>query len=279
MSNCHLLVDARNALYRAVYAKLADRRNKDPYHCFTIFLRQLAAWTRKYEPRSVHIFWDTPRKTVWRRVVDSDYKNRDNNHYVEALGPELAKGTAAGTALLEHMNVRQYSVDGMEADDLIYAACTVLHPAKTVVVSTDSDLTQIPYLFDSVAVYNPKDQVEVPKPDVNPAAQKALAGELSDNISGYKGIGPVKSKALLESYEKLQEFLVDNGSEVFARNLLLTDLSLCPRLLQNQLYVRRVLAKPTRFDKQKIFELAQEHKVHGLMTEYADLTYGLRNLI
>ena len=104
------------------------------------------------------------------------------------------------------MNVRQYGRKKMEADDMIYAAAVVMHPQEIVIVSTDSDLVQIPFAFNNCKVYNPSKDIEADVPDVNPAVQKALMGDKSDTVDGYRGIGPKKSKVLLESHSVFMPF-------------------------------------------------------------------------
>jgi 5'-3' exonuclease len=273
-----LFIDARNALYRAIYAVKADRRHNVKYHYFVVLLRQITTWMNKYRPGSVHVFWDAPRNTVWRKLVLEGYKNRTASTYVEDISEDLATTTRVAKEFFKVMGVRQYDRKQMEADDLIYAASVNMHPRPSVIVSTDSDMIQIPFWFASSTVYNPKKQEEVPVPECNPILQKALAGDKADSIDGYYGIGPVKSAALLESNHTLQEFLDAKGRRLFQRNMLLIDLSLCPRLLANRIYVQKVLSREVTYDKNAIDELIKKYKVIGFQTEYTDLTIPFMNL-
>lgn len=159
----------------------------------------------------------------------------------------------------------------MEADDLIYAATSAIHPQESIIVSSDSDMIQIPFYFSSSKQYDPGKKITVDVPKVNPAVQKAIVGDRSDMIDGYNGIGPKKSQVLLESHTALREFLDNNGSEIFHRNLLLIDLSLCPKLLPNRMYIHKQLSNNTTFSSKDIRELILKHKVNGLMQEYNDL--------
>jgi 5'-3' exonuclease len=176
------------------------------------------------------------------------------------------------------MNVRQYSRKTMEADDLIYAATTVLHPADSVIISSDSDMIQIPYAYASSKQFDPGKKIEVEVPTVNPVWQKALTGDKADCIDGYRGIGPKKSALMLESHTDLQDFLKDKGPGIFYRNLLLIDLSLCPRLLHNKVYVQRRLAEPVTFCAKTINDLIMKRKVNGLLQEYQDLVPRFQKL-
>ena len=274
-----LLVDAKNALYRSVYAVKHNNWGKDQ-HSFVALLRQMVGWINKFRPSSVHMFWDAPRKEVWRKDLLKTYKsNRDNNTYIEDVSADINALQETTREFMKHMNVFQYKRKRMEADDLLYAASLVLHPNKTIIVSTDSDMTQIPFVLESSSVYNPKDSrlVEL-NHAYNPAWQKSLTGDKADAVDGYRGIGPKKSAALLESHSGLQEFLDIKGREKFIKNIMLIDLAQCPFLLMNQLYVRKKLAVGVKFSKQEIIGLIQKYKVSGLMSEYTDLIVPFMNL-
>ncbi len=276
-----LLVDARNAMYRAVYAGMNDRSDRPKYHYFVIFLRQFAAWMNNKRPSSVHVFWDAPRETVWRRQVLSTYKDRSSSNYVEGLAENLARTTAVAQDFFKFMGVRQYHKKEMEADDLIYAAVSVMHPKPTWIISNDSDMAQIPFRFSSCNIYKPDglkgEDVEIG--DVNPAHLKALVGDKSDSIDGYNQIGPVKGTAMLKDPAALAEFLELKGHRTYRRNLILIDLSLCPRLLANTCYVQKILAQPVVWDKSEITKLIMQHKVNGLQQEFTDLVQPFKLLV
>jgi len=273
-----LFIDARNALYRAIYASKADKRHEIKYHYFVVFLRQITSWMNKYRPASVHMFWDAPRSTVWRKLILESYKNRSASTYVEDISADLAATTAIATEFFKVMKVRQYSRKQMEADDLIYAASTYSHPQPSIIVSTDSDMIQIPFMFASSRVYNPKKQEEAEVPVYNPVLLKSLVGDKSDSIPGYHGIGPVKGQALLTSPENLEKFLDVNGRTIFKRNILLIDLSLCPRTLLNRMYIQKIMSQPVCFDKDVINTLINKYKVIGFHSEYVNLTVPFMSL-
>ncbi len=272
-----MLVDARNSLYRAIYAVRSDRRSGIKPHYFVVLLRQLTKLMNVYRPTSVHIFWDAPRHTVWRRSILQTYKDRSTSNYVEGLAEDLEATTIIANEFFANLNVRQYERKQMEADDLIYTAISILHPFKTVIVSSDSDMIQMPYRFNSCTVCDPKEG-EVPLPFYNPVYLKALVGDKADSIDGYYGIGPIKGTLLLKDRTDLEDFLKLKGSKIFNLNLLLIDLSLNPRLLANTIYMRKQLATPVNFSKDAVMALITKHKVQGLQTEFADLILPFKNL-
>ncbi len=279
MNNKHVLIDARNILYRAIYASKSDNRYQIKYHSLVLLLRQMSNIMNRISPTHVHIFWDAPRDTVWRRQILPTYKDRATSMYVEDISEDLKMLTNVARDIFDHLNLRQYSKDHMEADDLIYAATVVLHPEKSVIVSSDSDMTQIPYSYNSSSVFDPQSMSYVDVPEISPVEMKSIVGDKSDHIPGYYGIGPVKGKTLIESKKHLQEFLHLKGRDTYHRNLLLTDLSLCPRLLANRLYVQKVMSKSVHFDKDMINAKIKEHKIVGLDTEYANLIPPFTKLI
>lgn len=232
----------------------------------------------KYRPSSVHVFWDAPRAKVWRRMVLESYKDRSASTYVEDISEDLFKTTKIANAFFDVMNVRQYFRKQMEADDLIYAATALVHPRQSVIVSTDSDMIQIPFNFSSSKVYDPKKQEEKEPPEYNPVLLKSLVGDKSDNIDGYYGIGPVKGKALIDDPIALENFLNTNGRKTFKRNILLIDLSVCPRLLANKFYIQKIMSSPVQFDKKAIYQLVNKYKVVGFHGEFVDLTAPFMNL-
>lgn len=267
----HLLVDARNVLYRAVYASHFENRYAVKYHCMVIFLRQFANWLTKFNPASLHIFWDAPRETVWRRKLLGTYKDRSSSNYIDNLSEILKVNTEIAHEIFNVLNARQYEKECMEADDLIYAAATVMHPKQTLIVSTDSDLTQIPFMLSTSRVYDPHKAHVVPTPKYHPAYMKAIAGDKADSIKGYKGIGEKKGSMLIEDDQRLQVFLDERGRDRFNLNLLITDLSLNPKLLANRLYIRRVLGQSVNYDRDALTSVIKRHKIIGMDSEYADI--------
>lgn len=279
MSKIHVFIDAKNLLYRAIYATKFDNRYEVKYHAVVIFLRQLVGILNKIHPTSMHIFWDAPRETVWRKKILPTYKNRDNSNYVEDISQDLKTCTEVANELFKCINLRQYYRDAMESDDLIYAATTVVHPDKSVIISSDSDLTQIPFVFDSSCVFDPKDLTPVPRPKLSPVMMKSVVGDKSDHIPGYYGIGPKKGAMLVENINHLIEYIDFKGHEVYYRNLLLTDLSLCPKLLANKVYIQRVMSSSVSFDKDQIAKLITKHKIIGLDSEYANIIPCFQKLV
>lgn len=272
-----LLIDGRNCAYRAIYANQAPHNNTR-YHSLVVMLRFMRAWLDKHQPSSVHVFWDAPRHTVWRRRLLDTYKERRQASGLRDIKVELEQTQNAAQVVFKHMNIRQYQRAAMEADDLIYAMSRVLYPQDIIIVSSDRDYLQIPYYMGNAKLYEPKDNKFLDTPNVNPVHQKALMGDKSDCVDGYYLIGPVKSAVLAESVDKIEEFIGQNDRTKFYRNLMLIDLSLCPYLLPNQAYVSRILTSQLNYNKETILTIARDLKIDGLFQEYERIVLPFKRL-
>ena len=270
----HMLIDGRNAIYRAIYAGLGGD-NPSQTDFMVIFFRFISSYIHRFQPNEIHFMWDTPREKLWRKGIMNDYKEgRDNSMGGRYSQEEVDKMVVLYTTVCQELapvlNCRNYQRDRQEADDLIFAFCRLNH-AKTVIISSDGDFKQIAYLFSHVDVYNPLAKVDaiyqVDHIEPDPVEIKCFTGEKSDNIRGYFGIGPVKAKQLAIDPVRKLEFFKIHDEEIYLRNRALIDLTLCPYMLHNITYIMEVLAEEPTFDIQRIREIIQKYKVRGLMGE------------
>jgi len=281
-----MLVDGKNAVYRAIFAGYYDKSFKRTgYDYFVILLRFLSNYVTLLKPDSVHIFWDGPRKNIWRLDIAPEYKGHRASKYKELdidIKREVAKQTGLAVAIFGCLNCRQYYRPTMEADDLIYSFCTLNHDSNLVIVSSDQDFRQITQKMGYVSLYNPlakAQQVETrPKDDI--VTIKALMGDKSDNIGGYYNIGPKRSLALSQSREARYEFfdsekaaiMVDGelrqvGNDIFRRNRRIIDLSWCPHLWENCEYVEDKQRSCIKFERKRVEEIAKKYKIRGLLSD------------
>jgi 5'-3' exonuclease len=276
-SNVTLLVDARNLMYRAIFASKKSQYTHQ--HSFTVMLRFMCSWIDRFKPTNINIFWDTKRSLLWRRKIFEGYKDKQENKYFVDIRDELISTQAIAKAMFAYLGCRQFSKDHMEADDLIYACCKVMAPSPIIICSSDSDYSQIVFRMSHVKCFDPMHETFIQTSDFDPVIQKALCGDKADCIDGYVGIGPVKSTAMAKSSKDRAEFLTRVGIKLFIRNMLLVDMSLCPELLKNQLYVQRILDTQPVFNKDKLFDLAHKYKISGFVTEYSRLASRFKHFI
>lgn len=281
-----LLIDGKNTAYRALFAARGNPEfRRSGYHPFVVWLRFVHVWLEKFKPVSCHVFWDCPKNEVWRKKVLSEYKDHRDTmvHYEDDVQEQMASMIGAATDILQYMGVRQYIRAGQECDDLIFSACRLLNPGKAdttrvIVVSSDSDFLQLQWHMPHVSCYLPKDGKFADQPDCDPAIQKALSGDKADNVDGFRGIGPVKSRQLTSNPTKLLEFLESVDKRKFKRNLALIDLSLNPHALSNQLYVMDIMSKSVIFDRGKIQDFSVKHHANGMMSEYTRVAVAFKHL-
>jgi DNA polymerase-1 len=272
-----MLVDIRNALYRAIYAGMKES-NED--YSIVIFFRFMASYIRQLKPSSVNFFWDDSRHNVWRTKIYSEYKGNRDLKDREKVDLLLERQSEIVNEIAQICGCRNYFVSKQEADDLIYAFCKQNLGSKMIIVSSDGDFRQLVYSFRDVQLYNPmgKDGRIYESDGVNPIEVKCFMGEKTDNIPGYPGIGPVKSKKLVTDYDYRRKFLDDNGIGIYIRNKALIDLSLCPYTLRNMKVVINTMQKPVKYDISGIIKIIQKYKVKGLLGEMSTSLLPFKDL-
>lgn len=272
----HLFIDGKNTAYRAIYAN--NSRGKK--HNFVVMLSFMSQWLAKFNPHSIHVFWDAPRNTLWRRGILETYKDRDEKANPDRdIREDLAALQTAAMEFLPLIGVRQYYRKRQEADDLIYAACRAVYPKPAIIVSSDGDFTQVPYFMPNVQLYDARNNKFADKAKCNPVVQKSLMGDESDKVKGYMQIGPVKSAAIAEDIVKTTTFLETVDRQTFIRNMLLVDLSLSPFLLPNQMYVGKVMSKPVSYDKTGSMAAIGRLGLAGLLEEYHKVVSPFKNIV
>lgn len=280
-----LFIDGKNTAYRAIYAGRPQTRGDGAgrpvsrtQHPFVIWMRFARTWLDRFKPSSIHVFWDCPRANVWRRKILPTYKDRDSDGHTNDIANDLHDLEQTALAFLPHINTHVYYRETQEADDLIYAACRVFTPGKVIVISSDSDMLQLPWHMPHVTCYEPRlNKIQEPA-QVDPVMQKALMGDGTDNIDGYRGIGEVKSADLLRDRKALAEFLRVRGDKIYKTNLALIDLSLNPHRLGNELYVQRIMAEDPVFDNGMIQSTILGCKIMGLMQDYSRTILPFKSL-
>jgi len=294
MSETHLLIDAKNMLYRAIFVAKSDVAFKQTgHHVINIVLHFICHLYRLFEPTQIHIFWDTERETIWRRDLIPSYKNqRQDDEHINKVENDLLDLIKISIDLFKVIGVKQYYRIRMEADDLIYAFCRLNKKSAIVIVSSDGDLKQISYDYPNVSIHNPLSKKELePVPKIDPVLYKVFCGDKSDNIDGYYGIGDVKSRVLCEDLNKRMEFLESKkaiikrkgekvwvGDAKFRENMRMIDLSLCPYLVDNMLYIAKNQIKPAKFNLKEIRKIISKYKLRGVTADIPRYITPLKKL-
>jgi len=190
-----LVVDGYNLLHRA-----RSGFKEGSFPIVFNFFRGFRALVEQFEP--TRIIFATEGKPKQRLAEFAEYKaNRvveeGTEKHAELVSFHRQKDLILDL-LTKHFPVSVVRHPDHEADDTIYNIIRK-SPSTTefIVVSSDSDYTQLLNNFDNVKVYNPvkKAYVEWDK-EVDYVVFKALKGDTSDNIPGVKGIGEKKAMKL-----------------------------------------------------------------------------------
>lgn len=256
-----LLIDGRNLLYRATYA--SHNGNCDT---FLLICRMLFTYYNMFRPISIHVFWDS--NSIWRSKLLPSYKaHRDRN-----ISEEIQKYENISSDVWSYMGIRQYKLDKMEADDLIFTFCYVNMGEDIMIISSDNDMLQIPFYFDNVKLYNSHLKKIVPRPEFNPIDIKCLTGDKSDNIDGYHGIGKIKSRKIVENRSGISSLLESKDPKIYKLNRALIDLAVCPYILTNIMYIISSMNTEININEEKVkYLLYNKYKIRGMMAEYTKI--------
>lgn len=207
--------DAYNLIYRARHA-LPPAMQKSEYGVTFAFFRSLAALHRELKPDKSYFV--TEGKPVQRLQLLPEYKGTRKH--------EKDEGFARQRRLIIKMVEDMFPITtanhpNHECDDVI------AHLAEkydnqghdVIVVSTDTDFLQLANKLTNYKQYNPIRKNFVGLPDHDYVAWKALTGDASDNIVGFKGIGNKRALGMLSDPQKLNVFLsADDNREKWELN-------------------------------------------------------------
>jgi DNA polymerase-1 len=221
-----LFIDALNTFLRSYAAIPTLDDNGNHIGGMSGFLKSVGAVVRDFKPSRVVIVFDGKGGSQRRRKIYSDYKsnrkpptrlNRQYDMTTEQQETENMKWQLVTLIeMLECLPVTVFTMDNIEADDVIAYASELItaQGGESIIYSTDKDFLQM--VTETTKVYNP---VKKKTFDVNTVVEtygvhpdnfvyyRALLGDKSDNIDGIRGAG---EKTVL----KLLPELVGNASTI-----------------------------------------------------------------
>jgi DNA polymerase I len=299
----YVLFDGSNishiAFHRAksiVYKEVAEREEKknardvDPVNDLTqddighiegmmyhVFFMKVHNILKKF-PNSYYMFaWDAAGSSDWRKEKFPEYKS--NRVYTEdPTWKILFNNINEIKKVLEYYPVHQSGYEKLEADDILFVYGKELsESADVVIVSTDSDLTQIAQKFNNVKIFNPltKKFVKPPK-EYDICIFKSIKGEKGDGIPGIKGYGDKKATKLAEEFQKDNESIKDtlkpDEYDIFKRNIELIDISHNPNLHKVDLELSKIHEATKYIDFDKIKKFYFDKKLKTLLETFESVT-------
>ena len=217
-----ILLDVSSMTYRAYFAmrdsvRSPDGRNVGAVHGYLDMVVRLLVNRRPDE--IVHVY-DHDWRPVHRTDIYADYK-ANRNPDPEDLPPQfvLLRQTLDLTGLLQAQS------EGWEAEDAIGAFCLDARDDDRIeIVSGDRDLIQLVddpvvkllFTLRGVSELHEFDEAAVLEKYGVPASRYVdfaiLRGDPSDGLPGVHGVGEKTARALIQTYDTLDELLADAAS-------------------------------------------------------------------
>lgn len=218
-----MLIDGNSIANRAFYGVPMLTNNEGTYtNAVYGFFNIVLKFMDEENPTHMAVAFDLKAPT-FRHEKYADYKGTR-----KGMPDELLMQMPIIKKLLTLMNVKQYAVEGFEADDIIgtLSKQAVDMNYEAVIVSGDRDLLQL--AEDAVKIkipktkggnteteeYYPKDVIE--KYGVTPKEfieVKALMGDTSDNIPGVPSIGEKTAVKIIQKYGTVEN-AIKNATEI-----------------------------------------------------------------
>lgn len=203
-----LLVDGSAIVHRAYHAMPPlNRADGTPTGAVQGFFSMILKIIQELKPAHIAIAFDRPAPNFRKELFKQYQENRP------AMDSDLSPQFGIIQRLLTVGKIATYSVDGLEADDVIG---TISEKAKETghlvyILTGDRDMLQLvngktkvlaPFKgISEMTLYDEKKVME--KYGVTPSQfveMKALMGDSSDNYPGVSGIGPKTATALVQTY-------------------------------------------------------------------------------
>lgn len=230
------------------------------YH---MLFRKMMEYLSTY--KDVVLCYEGPHSTAWRKKIWPPYKeNRKKDDPNFKWVGQLMEKTYDFFSLFHTKNLK---VENCEGDDCIYATCKYYSEKgeQVRIVSTDKDLSQIMNYYDTVSQYNPIKKQNVSKNE-NILIEKALIGDMSDNIKAIRGIGEKTLSKMLEDKNVWNKKMTPENQLLYEKVMQIIDLRQYPKEYQKNIEVE--LDKP--FNEFKPIDIEKFLIDNGLKQCYND---------
>jgi len=236
MSRTCLIVDGLNIFTRHFIANPSTNNNGESIGGIAGTLHSISRLSERFSPNRVVVVWEGGG-SIRKRAIYSNYKNgrkpQKLNRYYEGEIPDTIQNRNFQLntliAIMSKLSLLQIYVEDCEADDVIGYLCKYkLSDWKKVIISSDKDFYQL--LNNSTLIFSPTWKKFVSFKEVedkfkitaeNFCLAKSICGDISDNISGVKGVG---FKVLAKRFPLLSSGKIFTISDI---------LSECTRQIEN----------------------------------------------
>lgn len=252
LHNAVFIIDGSSFLYRAYYS-IRPLSSPDglPVQAVYGFCRMIKRLIDTYNPSHVALVWDSKGKTT-RHEIFPEYKATR-----QAPPSDLFEQKQLILEFADLIGLKQVSVTGIEADDLMYSIAKQIEQSggKAVLVTSDKDLGQA--VSDAIILLDPFKDEFIDKAKLEAKFQFpvyklpfyfSLIGDASDNIPGVKGIGPKGATDLVQQFESLEDLYAHITMVKSARTQQLLIASKEDAFLSEKLFLLRYIAPETTLE-------------------------------
>lgn len=200
-----LIIDAHNAIWRAMvfFGEItAPKENVMAYN----FFRNLRSTVEQFQPNKIFMVWEGHPK--FRYDLYPEYKA---NRIVKTGSRQesvdiFTKAKSIIKPIIKQLPITSVYAQEYEADDVIATLCEQLKEEEVVVLSSDSDYTQLLQKgYENLKIYNPIKKVFLENPEYPYVIWKSLTGDKSDNIP--KILSDYKTQKMLKDPDSFSKFL------------------------------------------------------------------------
>lgn len=211
-----VIIDGNSLVNRAFYAIQRPMMTKEGLYTQGVygFLSMLQKIRKDYQPTHMLVAYDRKAPT-FRHAAYVDYKAGRRK-----MPLELAMELPVLKEVLEAMAIKQYEIDGFEADDIIGTTAKMAEDAnmKCFVITGDRDALQLATDKTSVIItkkgisefklYDDAAMIEEYGFDHQQFIDyKGLRGDTSDNIPGIPGIGEKTATKLILQFGSIENMI------------------------------------------------------------------------
>lgn len=235
-----MLVDGENLLHRSFH-KFANLRTHDGLKTGAIFgfFKSLHYMVTRFNPDRVIITFDNGHSPIRVKALPGYKAHRKN---IEIDYKSLQKQKRTIRRILGYLRI-PYIFDkdhqtNYEGDDFLALLALKNKRNKILIVSSDKDFNQL--ISKRITIFNPNKDERVNLRNCKElfgyepsetADYLSLVGDTSDDIPGFKGIGPVKARQFLDKFSTIEDSFgtgywkdEKEAKELWLRNKLLIDL-------------------------------------------------------
>ena len=280
MSKKHvLLIDGENILHQSFH-KFEKLKSTDgrPSGAIFGFFKSLHMYIDRFNPKEVYITFDNGH-SEFRDKLNPNYKGHRKNISIDYESLQLQK--AEIMKILRYLRInyifdknKSYNYEG--DDFLAYLVLKKFNNDKVTIVSSDKDFNQL--ISSSVKIFNPRKEQYVREDNCKDLFEYSpeetvdylsLVGDKSDDIEGYPGMGPKKTRTFLDKYGSINNYLKDHDDEkmkaVYEKNRQLIDLKwYINNIPLNSLPMKRYKDKNLKLEKFK--EICITYSLASFMT-------------